>query len=338
MLHVGLDMHKRFSELAVVDDRGGLRDRKTLRHNDRPGMVDYFRPLSGKAVVAVEAVRNWYWLYELLEELGVEVKLVHPRKVRLIAESKNKSDRVDALVLAQLERVGYLPQAYIPPRPVRDMRELLRYRLTLVRLRTGLKNRIHALLDKLGIQQSFADLFGKAGRKFLAAVELRPVYRRELDNYLELIEEAERRIAAVGREIKAQLSPDPRAELLMTIPGVGVLTAYLLLCEIGEIGRFLSAKKLCAYGGIVPTVKQSADHLWQGRITKEGSRYIRWAMVEAACKAPSHDVHLGRFYRRLALRRGPQKARVAVARKLLVAVWHVLTYNEPYEPRYDTTV
>jgi transposase len=147
-----------------------------------------------------------------------------------------------------------------------------------------------------------------------------------------------RRIAVVGREIKAQLSPDPRAELLMTIPGVGVLIAYLLLCEIGEIGRFLSAKKLCAYGGIVPAVRQSADHLWQGRITKEGSRYIRWAMVEAACKAPSHDVHLGRFYRRLALRRGPLKARVAVARKLLAAVWYLLTYNEPYKPRYETAV
>jgi transposase len=117
--------------------------------------------------VTIEAVRNWYWLYELLEELGVAVKLVHPRKVRLIAESKNKSDKVDALVLAQLERTDYLPQAYIPPRPVRDMRELLRYRLVLVRLRTSLKNRIHALLDKLGIQQSFTDLFGKAGRKFL---------------------------------------------------------------------------------------------------------------------------------------------------------------------------
>lgn len=338
MLHVGLDMHKRFSEVAVLNDRGEVENRQTLHHDNRAEMVEYFRPLAGKAVVTVEAVRNWYWLYELLEELGVDMRLVHPRKVRLIAESKNKTDKIDALILAQLERTEFLPEAYIPPRPVRDMRELLRYRLTLVRLRTGLKNRVHALLDKLNIQQSFTDLFGTQGRAFLAAVPLRSVYRLELDNYLELIDEAGSRIVAVGRDIKEQLVADPQAELLTTIPGVGILTAYLLLAEIGDIGRFPSAKKLCAYGGIVPMVKQSAEHCWQGRITREGSRYIRWAMVEAACKAPSHDYHLGQFYRSVAQRRGPLKARVAVARKLLASAWYVLTSREPYKPRYAPTV
>ena len=338
MLHIGLDMHKHFSEVAVLDDAGKVEGRKTLRHNDRADMVEYFRPMGGMAVVALEATRNWYWLYEFLEELNIEVKLAHPRKVRLIAESAIKTDKIDAMVLARLELVGFLPLAYIPPRPVRDMRELLRYRLVLVRLRTSLKNRVHALLDKLGILYSFTDLFGKNGRKFLEAVELRPVYRKELDNYLELIKDADERIAVAGREIKAQLVPDPRAEFLMTIPGVGQLTAYLLLAEIGDIKRFVSAKKLCSYGGIVPIVKQSAEHCWQGRITKQGSRYIRWAMVEAACKAPSHDNGLGQFYRRVASRRGPLKARVAVARKLLATVWHVLMNNEAYKPRYATTV
>ncbi|MEO0081465.1 MAG: transposase [candidate division WOR-3 bacterium] len=168
-------MHKRFSEVAALNDKGEVENRKTLRHDNGGEMAEYFRPLAGKAVVTVEAVRNWYWLYELLEGLGVEAKLVNSRKVRLIAESKNKSDKIDALILAQLERTDYLPQAYIPPRPVRDMRELLRYRLVLVRLRTGLKNRIHALLDKLNVQHSFTDLFGTAGRRFMAALELRPV-------------------------------------------------------------------------------------------------------------------------------------------------------------------
>ncbi|MEO0081464.1 MAG: transposase [candidate division WOR-3 bacterium] len=152
------------------------------------------------------------------------------------------------------------------------------------------------------------------------------------------MEDVEGRIAAATRDIKAQLVTDPRAELLMTIPAIAHLTAYLLLAEIGEISRFLSPKKLCAYGGIVPATRQSAEHRWQGRITHEGSRYIRWAMVEAACKAPSHDHYLGQFYRSVAHRRGPLKARVAVARKLLAAVWYVLTYNEPYKPRYETTV
>jgi transposase len=326
-------MHKHFSAVAVLDDEGRVVDQQRLDHADRDRLVEYFQKLAGRAVVVIEAVRNWYWLYELLEELGVTVRLVHTRKVRLIAESTVKTDRIDAVILAQLERTGFLPVAYIPTRQVRDQRELLRFRLSLVHLRTEIKNRVHAVIDKLGIQHRFTDLFGQAGRKFLAAVELRPVYRRELDNYLELLEELDQRIAAAGREIQAQLRPDPRAELLMTIPGVGVLTAHLLLSEIGDIGRFASAKRLCAYSGIVPITRQSANHLWQGRITKEGNRYIRWAMVEAACKAPSHDYGLGQFQRRVALRRGALKARVAVARKLLVAVWYVLTYSESYRTR-----
>jgi transposase len=272
-------------------------------------------------------------MYERLEGLGVEVKLVHPRKVRLIAESTAKTDKIDAQVLAQLSRTRFLPLAWIPPRPVRDQREFLRYRLALVQMQTGLKNRIHVLLDKLGIRHGFSDLFGKAGREFLERVELRPVYRQELDNYLALLAEVRERIDAAGREIKARLVPDARADRLMTIPGVGVLTAYVLLSEIGDIHRFPSAKKLCAYGGIVPVTRQSADHVWQGRITKEGSRYIRWALTESACIAPSKDYALGNFYRQLARRRGPLKARVAVARKLLVAAWHVLTYDEDYRSK-----
>jgi transposase len=338
MLHVGLDLHKKYSTVAVMDDHGDIQSEATLYHDDRARLMEFFSTLAGKAIVTVEATRDWYWLYELLEELGVTVKLANARKVRLIAEARLKTDKVDPRSLAQLERTGFLPEAYISPRPVRDNREYLRYRLTLVRLRTGLKNKVHALLDKLGIKHPFADLFCPAGRRFLSQLKLRPAYQEELTNYLALIEDIERRIVAATREIKRQLKPDPRARLLMTIPGIGHLTAYLLLNEIGDIKRFASPGKLCAYGGIVPIVRQSADHRWQGHITKEGNRYIRWALTESACLAPSKDYALGSFYRRLKARRGNLKARVAVARKLLVAAWHVLTYEEPYKPTPFPTV
>ena len=338
MLHIGVDFHKHFSRVVTLDDAGSVVDRQTLRHDDRAGMVEYFRGKAGTATATVEAVRGWYWLGELLADVGVEMKLAHPRKVRLIAESTIKTDTVDAGTLAQLERTGFLPEAYIPSREVRDSRELLRYRMTLVRIRTGLKNRVHAVVDKLGISHPFSDLFGLAGRKFLRSLKLRPVYQQQLDNYLGLLEEVERRLKAVTLEIRAMVRPDPRAELLMTIPGVGHITAYLLLWEIGDIGRFLSAKKLCAYAGLVPVTRQSADHCWQGRITKEGNRYLRWGMVEAACKAPSKDWGLAQYFHRVAARRGPLKARVAVARKLLVAVWHVWTDGQPYRlTRPDVT-
>jgi transposase len=338
MLHVGLDLHKKYSTVAVMDDDGNVQLEDTLYHDDRPRLIEFFSKLAGKAVVTVEATRDWYWLYELLEELGVTVKLANARKVRLIAESWLKNDKVDAKSLAQLERTGFLPEAYISPRPIRDNREYLRYRLTLVRLRTGLKNKVHALLDKLAIKHPFADLFCPAGRRFLSQLTLRPAYQEELTNYLALIEDLERRIVAATKEIQRQLKPDPRAKLLMTIPGIGHLTAYLLLNEIGDIKRFPTPGKLCAYGGIVPIVRQSADHRWQGHITKEGNRYIRWALTESACLAPSKDYAFGSFYRRLKARRGNLKARVAVARKLLVAVWYVLTYGEPYKTTSSPTI
>jgi len=330
MVHVGVDLHKRFARVVAIDDDGRELERQTLYNEDRKAMVDYFRPRSGDATVTVESVLGWVWFYELLEELDVTMKLAHPRKVRMIAESTVKTDTIDALTLAQLERTGYLPECYIPPREVRDRRELLRYRVSLVRIRTGLKNRVQAILHKLNVSHRFTDLFGLSGRRFLASLQLRPVYQQQLDNYLGLLDELEPRIAAVTRQIKAELAPDRRADLLMTIPGIAHLTAYLLLAEIGDIRRFSSAKKLCAYAGIVPRVRQSADHCWHGHITREGDRFIRWGMVEAACKAPAKDHTLGQYYRRIAYRRGPLKARVAVARKLLVAVWNVLTHEEPY--------
>jgi transposase len=330
MLHVGIDMHKRFSETAVLDDAGKVLDRVTLFHDNRERMIDFFSNLGPDTVATVEATRSWYWLYELLEAQKIAVKLAHPLKVRIIAEAKVKSDKIDARILAQLERTGFLPESYIPPQEVRDQREALRYRLALVRARAMFKNRVHAILDKLGIGHKFTDLFGVAGLEFLKTVELRPIYRQELNGYLAIIEYLETKIADATKEVRKLLKPDPRVKRLMTIPGVGELTAYLLLSEIGDIGRFPAAKKLCSYAGITPSVRQSADHRYEGHITRQGNSYIRWGIIEAAQLAPRQDPALLAFYDRLSNKRGPKKARVAVGRKLLIAVWHVLTYQQDY--------
>jgi len=205
--------------------------------------------------VTVEATRNWYWLYELLEELGVTVKLANARKVRLIAEARLKNDRLTprywrswngrAFCRRRTSRRGRfatIASTALPAHPGAAA--------------DGLKNKVHALLDKLGISHQFADLFGPAGRRFLSQLALRPVYQKELTNYLALVDDIERRIVAATKEIKQQLKPDQRAELLMTIPGIGHLTAYLLLNEIGDVQRFPTPGKLCAYGGLVPIVNR----------------------------------------------------------------------------------
>ena len=330
MLHIGIDMHKRFSEVAVIDDAGKLISRYKLYHDSHEAMREYFAQFGTDVMVTVEATRNWYWLYELLESQGIPVKLAHPLKVRVIADAKLKNDKVDAWVLAHLERLDFLPEAYIPSREIRDQREVLRYRISLVRARAIFKNRVHAILDKLGINHKYTDLFGKGGLEFLKTVELRPIYRQALDGYLSIIEFLDQKIDEVTKQLRTILKPDPRAKLLISIPGVGELTAYLLICEIGDIQRFSSDKKLCNYAGITPTIRESAGHRWEGHITKQGNRYIRWAMVEAAQFAPKQDPALFAFHQRLADRRGPKKARVAVGRKLLTAVWHVLTEGVEY--------
>ena len=145
MLHIGVDMHKRFSQVAVLDDGGSVVKEEHLEHREQEKLTGFFGQYRGQAVATLEATRNWYWLYELMEAQGVTVKLAHPLRVKLIAEAKIKTDKIDARTLAQMERAGFLPEAYIPPPEVREQREWLRYRIALVHTRAGFKNRVHAV-------------------------------------------------------------------------------------------------------------------------------------------------------------------------------------------------
>jgi transposase len=291
-------------------------------------MVEFFNQFAGEDVVTLEATRSWYWLYELIEAQGIGVKLANPYGVRLIADAKIKTDKIDAKILAKLELAGLLPEAHIPPRDVRDQREWLRYRANLVHDRSRCKNRIHAVMDKLGISHEYTDLFGVKGLEFLKTIELREAYRHEVSEYLELVVLLDGKIKAATRHIHGILKSDPRARWLLTVPGVGEIITYLLLSEIGDISRFPSARKLCSHAGLVPSVRQAGDHVWQGHITRQGNRYIRWGIVEAAHVAPSQDPALYALYGRLKHRRGPKKARVAVARKLLSIMRAMLETGE----------
>jgi transposase len=330
MLHVGLDVHKHFSRLEVMDGDGTTVDARKVYHSDKAAIQEYFSHLPKPITITIESTRNWYWLYELLEAYG-DVALANPSKVRLIAEAKIKTDKVDAHTLAQLRRTGFLPTSYIPPREVRDRRELYRYRISLVVIRTGVRNRIHALLDKLGVFHPYSDLFGMGGRQFLKNLELRGNYQVVLKGYLQLHDWVDNLEKDVTREIRKTTQADPRAKLLMTAPGIGVKNAYLLLAEIGDIDRFLSAKKLVSYGSLVPKTHQSADHFWQGPVGRKGNLYIKWAMVEAAQKATRKDPALAAFYEKLRRKHGPAKARVAVAAKLLKAIYYMLKRKEAYK-------
>jgi transposase len=335
MFYVGIDQHKRFSQIAVLDGEGRLVAERKLPH-EAPELLRRFVRRYADGVAVLEATRNWDWLFELLEEEMAAVKMSHPARTRVIAEAKVKTDRVDAEVLARLVRAGFLPEAYAPARPVRDGRELHRYRLTLVRLQTRLKNRIHALLDRQGLRPPDGDLFGGRGREYLAQLTVREPYAFELRSSLRLLDELTAELRQVGRLIRRVVRADPRAKLLESIPGIGELSAYLVLYEVGEIERFHSAKHFASYCALVPTTRQSADHRHSGHIGRSGNLLLKWALTEAAHAARRADPAMAALYERIRRRKGPNLAKVAVAHKLAIAVYHVWTRNEPYHFRSPT--
>jgi transposase len=327
MNSVGIDLHRKRSHVAVIDADGSqLLSRRIV--NDPRTFLELLAGIDGESKIALEATYGWEWLAEVLEEAGYELHLAHPLRTRAIASARVKTDAVDARTLAHLLRADLLPEAYVAPRELRDLRDLLRHRVALTQLRSALKNRVHALLARHGVQHGHADLFGQRGREFLAALELREPPRRRLESLLALIADFDREIEAASGEIDALAKHDDRVDVLCQIRGIGPYTAMLVIAEVGEIARFGSARKLCAWAGLTPTIRSSDGKARLGHITKQGSRPLRWALVEAAQHAGRGGGPLRDSFERIAKRRGRKIAKVAVARKLLMLCYYGLRDGE----------
>jgi transposase len=327
MNSVGIDLHRNRSHVAVIDEHGELTLSRRIV-NDRDAFLELLASLDGKTRIAVEATYGWEWLAELLEDAGFEMHLAHPLRTKAIAAARVKTDAVDARTLAHLLRADLLPEAYIAPRELRDLRELLRHRAALVGMRTAVKNRVHAILARHGVTRQHADLFGKAGREFLAELALREPQRRRLDSLLSLIDDFDREIATTTSEIDQRAKQDNRVPLLCQIRGVGRYTAMLIIAEVGEINRFPTARHLCAWAGLTPTVRSSDGKARLGRISRQGSPLLRWALVEAAQKSTTGSSILRNQFERIAKRRGRNVAKVAVARQILTLCFYGLRDGE----------
>ena len=330
MVYAGLDLHKRFSVITAADERG--EEAKQVKvPNDGGRIVKLFRGLDGPVQVAMEATRNWQWLYDLLEENGIEPKLSHPLKTRAIASARIKNDKIDSKILAQLLRADLLPLSYVPPKEIRLQRELLRYRASLVKIQTGVKNRVHSILAKNNISHGFSNLFGRRGKAFLRELCLPQSYRMALDGYLTLLEVLALEIKEASKEIRALAGEDEEARLLMTIPGVGYYSALLIKCEIGDINRFPSPRKLCAYAGIIPSTHASGDKVYHGHIIKQGSKWLRWILSEVVEHCIDRPGPLGRHFSRLERRKGRNTAKIATERKLLTWIYYMLKEKKTFQ-------
>ena len=323
---IGVDLHRRRSQIAIIDEHGELTLSRRIVNDP-----ETFKELLGDpdgTHVALEATYGWEWLADLLEEVGYDVHLAHPLRTRAIAAARVKTDAVDAPTLAHLLRTGLLPEAYIAPAELRDRRELLRHRAVLTRMRTAVTNRVHALLARQGIRPEHTDLFGKAGREFLAALELPAGSRRRLDSLMSLIGDFDREITATTREIDARAKADDRVPVLCQIRGVGRYTAMLIIAEVGDVKRFPTARHLCAWAGLTPTVRSSDGKARLGHISHQGSPALRWALTEAAQKIPTGGGPLRATFERIAKRRGRNVAKVAVARQILTLCYYGLRDGE----------
>jgi len=335
MNYVGIDWAYGRAAWCAMTDAGTIAGEGLIPANE-DGLARLVLEQGTEVKAAVEMMSGAVWVRDRLEASGWEVQVAHARKVRDVAPLACKTDRVDARVLAELCRRDLVPELWVPSLEDRALRERLRRRMHLVRTRTAARNRIFGLLTQFGLRISYARLRKPDGIELLSRRGVPAVWRASISELLELAEEIDRRITPIERELGPLARSDERAKLLWTIPGIGPLLGLTFAAEIGEVSRFRSPGKLIGYAGLAPRVSQSGERSSTGALSKAGSRTLRWAAVEAANQAwrPSNPWHA--HYLRVSARHGKNPAKSSVARKLLIAAWHMLSRDEPFKPPAST--
>jgi transposase len=338
MFYLGLDYSKRFSVATVIDSRGKVVKKGRLA-NRRESYELFLKDIKSMKAV-VEAGRNWHVAVDLLEGLVKETKLAHPLKVRAIAEAKIKTDEIDSETLAQLLRANLIPEAYLRSKELREKQMILRLRSFWIRQRVQLRNRIHTLIDAQSERirdeaERFSDLFGNRGLHWLGELSLDQVNKRALEDLLEMEGEVTKKIKQSNEEVKQLYEDDEDCKRIDGIPGFGMFLSTLTKVEIGEIGRFKSASNLASYAGVIPSTYSSGEKTRHGKIIKQGNKFLRWALVEAALHCGKESAGLKKFYFRIKRKKGTKIARVATARKLCGILFRLLTQKDYYRNYYQ---
>jgi transposase len=328
--YVGLDVHKRVVQACVMDGDGAVL--QELRFDvSREGLTAFaLNVLAPRDEVVVEASTNTWAVVELLRPHVARVVISNPLQTRAIALAKVKTDKIDARVLANLLRGGYIAEVWQPDGSTIELRRLTSRRARLTSQRTAIKNRLHALLAERLIKPPVERLFTVKGLKWLRELSLDPSGAEALASDLRLLDGLEAEIHALDHGLDMRGSTDPRLKLLLTLPGVDVYAAQTLLCTLGDVTRFRDADHAASYFGLCPSTRQSGSECRHGPITKAGRTQARWMMIQAAQSVFRHPGPLGAFARRLKRRKGHNIAVVATARKLVTIAYHMLMKNEPY--------
>jgi len=342
MVIIAFDSHKRYTQACVerLDGVGICEER--IEHR-RGQIKEFLKQYEAGTPVAIETIGNWYWLVDEIESAGMEARLVHARKAKMMIGAVNKTDKLDARGLNLLQRCGTLPTVWIPAGELRDQRELPRTRMVFARQRTVLKNRIHSVIDKYGLGEEFSgisDIFGLKGkRRLLDAMKLMPQETRFcVEGLLEELEHIEDRLEAIENRIGEVYKENDEIKFLRTMPGVGPILSVVIWQEMGDVNRFASAERFASYCGTCPRISQSGDKCRIGRLRTDVNQYLKWAFSEAGnsiavnYKRMPHRYVSG-LYARLRQKKGHSKAVGAVARHLAESSWYMLSKGENYLER-----
>ena len=337
---VGWDLHRKFSYVSVqsLDEQGELRviERRRLQHDEPAAMQAWLAQLPTGTPVALEGAFGWPWVADLLLKVGLEPHLGHPPALRVLAKHEAKCDRRDADRLARFWLQGIFPESYLASPAVRQVRERVRYRMALVGLRGGVKNRMQAILHRLGVLHAFSDLFGKQGRAWLGQLDLPAASREVLDGLLRLLDMLQELIDQVERWMEQNLTVDAAVLRLQTIPGIGLILSHVIRAEAGDLPtRFPSARHFASYAGLAPVADDSAERRGRRHVSQACNHALRWAMIEVAgivVRMKHPPLRLQKLYQRLSHggRQDKNLAKVAVARELAELVYVIWKKGEPY--------
>lgn len=337
---IGCDTHARYSVFVSIDETGRIGAPVRIEHGGRD-LRDYPGSLEKGTPVAVEASGGWYWFMDELEKAGLDARLVNPLEAKHRMSGKNKTDKLDAKGLAILLRNGTLPEVWIPPARLRDLRGLMRTRLATRSHTTVLKNRIHAALRRYGAMEGAppADLFSPKNRLRLSVAigRLPEETQRATLHEWEMLDLINQHIGELEVRIRERIGKLGWVRLLKSMPGVGEILGATIYLEIGDVHRFPTAAHLASYAGLTPTIHASGGKSWQGPTSPQANHYLRWAFVEAANAILMHrhtyaDQHAIELYDRLKKHKCHGKAAVAVARHLAEASWWILKKRQQYRP------
>jgi len=331
MNYIGLDIHKKNTQACMKNETGKvlLTGRFPSRPKDLNAFIDKVEEAGPPASFVIESTGFCIPIYDVIAGRGHQIKVAHPLKVKALTAGRAKTDKNDAEMLAELLRLNAIPESYIPPAELRGLRELTRFRQSMVKNSTEIKNQIHAFLASRGIEtpSEHRSPFSSKHQDWLRSLHL-----SQIDDLLDVYDTLRKKIEKVEGEIERSSQKKDDIELLKTIPGVGEVIANTLVAEICDIQRFSSPENLFSYAGMVSSIHQSGEKGWAGPITKQGNARIRQIVVEAAYSHVrcSKDSDLTRFFERKRSEKGTKKAIVATARKLLGIIYQMLKKREVY--------